>query len=532
MVTCPRGLAGVVSLLVAVVLGTALLVAPPAEAGTGRFRVVVEDHWSWGQFANFARRGAVGLLVPGVGPTTNRRRALAELERGAEVNANLGGVPRGPRLVLPSFVTGTPSATRLIVVVLPPKGAPLSNDRRYPIAILGGGFHGLLHSPTTRIPGLVSIVDIAPTALGRARGSLSSRPSAHPLVALHSLDRQIHSNNRLKLPAMIVLACLVAFLAVLSARAAIVAVPAALVTSVVLGATHVSNEVALMAVLVIGTLAGGVWLARVCRGDGQLLALFLAVIALHLWLLAAKPGWVALTPLGPTQNSRFWGIGNQLETLLLVPLLCGATLAGRRFGALGFGAYALLSLLLMTDNRLGSDGGGAIVLGVALAYLGARTLRLGARGFVTLLGLAATAVLALVSLNLETPGPDHLRSAFSHGAPGLLAVAENRVPLAYRPELAHWPLLLPLAVCLAATLALAIWYGRPGASRDLVVALGVAIGTSLLVNDSAAYELTGGIAALAAVARFTPSAPLLAVTQLVPQALPRHALPSEETSEN
>jgi hypothetical protein len=32
---------------------------------------------------------------------------------------------------------------------------------------LGGGFHGPLQSATTKIPGLVSIVDIAPTALGR-----------------------------------------------------------------------------------------------------------------------------------------------------------------------------------------------------------------------------------------------------------------------------------------------------------------------------------------------------------------------------
>ena len=49
--------------------------------------------------------------------------------------------------------------------------------------------------------------------------------------------------------------------------------------------------------------------------------LMVAVLVVHLVLLAARPEWVALTPLGPTQNSRFWGIGNQLETLLLAPLL-------------------------------------------------------------------------------------------------------------------------------------------------------------------------------------------------------------------
>ncbi len=537
MFRSPRAFAGIVGLLVLLVVGTGLIAAAQAGPGTvpgpPPFRVVIEDHWSWSQFGRFATRGAVGLLVPGVGPTTNRRRALAELERGAEVNSNLGGVPRGPRLLSPSFVTGTPSAPGMIVVVLPPKGAPVPNDHRYPIAVLGGGFHGLLESPTTRIAGLVSIVDIAPTALGHARGSLWSTPSAHPLAGLTSLDRQIHANNRLKLPVLIVLACLIALLAVVRPRAAMTAVPAALLTSIVLGAAQVSNEVAILAVFVVGTLVGGLWLARVCSTDSRLLALFVAIIVLHLWLLAAKPDWVALTPLGPTQNSRFWGIGNQLETLLLAPLLAGAMLAGRRFGVVGFGAYALLSLVLVTDNRFGSDGGGAIVLGVAFAYLGARTLRLGSRGFVTLLGLAATAVLALVSFNLRTPSPDHLRSAFGNGAAGLVAVAQNRVPLAYLPALADWPLLLPLALSFAAALALAIRSARRGATRDLVFALGVAIGTSLLVNDSAAYELTGGIAALAAVARFTPSVRPLTVPALASLQLPLagRPVPNEETAD-
>ena len=105
---------------------------------------------------------------------------------------------------------------------------------------------------------------------------------------------------------------------------------------------------------------------------------------------------MAITPLGPTQNSRYWGIGNQLETLLLAPLLAGAALARRLFGAAGFAAFALLGLVTVAGNKFGSDGGGAIVLGVAFAFLGARLLRLGARGFVTMLLAAATAVMAIV----------------------------------------------------------------------------------------------------------------------------------------
>ena len=94
-----------------------LLAAAPAGArtvpGSPPFRILIMDHISTSQFAQLAKRGAVGLLVPGVGPSTNRRQALAELERGAEVNARMGGVPTGPRLVGANRVTGTPTGRAL-----------------------------------------------------------------------------------------------------------------------------------------------------------------------------------------------------------------------------------------------------------------------------------------------------------------------------------------------------------------------------------------------------------------------------------
>jgi hypothetical protein len=362
----------------------------------------------------------------------------------------------------------------------------------------------VLKSPTTRIDGLVSVVDIAPTALGSRRGSLSSTPARDPVARLVSLDQQIHANNRLKLPTLIIIACAVTLLAAFRPRAAMTALLSALLISVGLGAAHVSSEPLILATTIVGTVGGGLWLSRMFATDGRLLALIVGVLALHFVLLVVRPGWVAVTPLGPTQNSRFWGIGNQLETLLLVPLLAGALLAWRRFGYVGLTAFAALGLVLVTDNRLGSDGGGAIVVGVAFAFLGSRAARLGARGFATILLLAATTVLALVSYNLGAPGPDHLRSAFGHGLPGLLRVAENRIPLAYLPALHNWPLLLPLTLWFAAAFVVAMRVARSRASTDLVMAVGLAIGTSLLVNDSASYELAGGVAALAAVVRFTP----------------------------
>jgi hypothetical protein len=398
------------------------------------------------------------------------------------------------------------------------------NDKRYYVVVLGGGFHGLLVSRTTRIPGLVSIVDIAPTALGHQRGSLTSMPATHAIATLKTLNAQIHANNRLKLAALIVLACFGLLLAVVRPRAALTLVPAALLTSIALGAAEVTNEVAILTVLIIGSVGGGLALARVCRTDGRLLLLFLGVVLLHFYLFATRPEWVALTPLGPTQNSRFWGIGNQLETLLLAPLLAGAAIAARKFGTVGFAAFGMLGLFLMTDNRFGSDGGGAIVLGLALAFLGARMLRLGVRGFLMLLGVAAAIVLKVVSSNLSVAGPDHFRSAFSHGLSGIWAVAENRVPLSYLPAIHKWPVVMPLGIWFLITFAISLVIARHRPMRDFVLALGLAIFASLLVNDSAMYELAAGVGVLAALVRFAP-APAVPVTvrSLIRAALPEPA---------
>jgi hypothetical protein len=465
------------------------------------------------QLARLARRGAVGLMVPGVGSTTNRRYAVASLVRGLNLNPYLHDVPpRGVLLGL-SHASRLPRSSGVIIVTLPPKGPLVTNDRRYPIAVVGGNFHGLLTSRTTRIPGLVSVVDIAPTALGHLHGALGSVKSHHPVAALERLDRQVHANNRLKMPMLIIIAVTLALLACVLPRLALPAVLAALLTSLAAGALGIANEPLLVAVMVIGTLLGGWVIGSTMRSDERLLAAIVAVLALHYALLVLRPAWVAITPLGPTQNSRFWGIGNQLETLLLAPLIAGSALAARRHGVVGFAAFAIFGLVLITDNRLGSDGGGAVVFGVALAITGARTLGLGRRGLLTLLLANATLALGVISLNLRLPGPDHLRSVFSHGLGGIGTVFVNRVPLAYAPALhQQLPVLVPLAAFFLVVLILSIRASK-GRTRDLVIAAACALVTSLLLNDSAAYVLAGGTAVLAALAKFNVPLPTVALAR-------------------
>jgi hypothetical protein len=502
-----------------------------------QFRVVVLDRITDGTFAALARRGAVGLLRPGFGPTTNRRRALAELVRGAEVNARLGGVPPGKPLIATDKATSThsPNCRMCIVLEGPPRGAPIANDKLYRIAIVGRGYHGLLTSPTTHIPGLVSIVDIAPTALGHPSNGLSWTATGSPLARLATLNRQIGSNNRLKFAALFILAGLLLLLTFLGRRMVATAVPAALLVNLGLGVTQVSNEVLLAAAIAGGTALLAFALARLCRGDNSLLLLYGGVVALYAFVMIRRPEWQAINPFGPTQNSRFWGIGNQLETLLLAPLLAGAVLARRRFGLVGFALFGLFGLVVMTDNRLGADGGGAIVLGIALAVLGWRLFRLRVSGFLALLASAALTVLWLVSRGLQQQGPDHLRSAFSNHGAGLLKSLESRVPLSYVPALHAWTLVLPLLLVLGATFAVAWWRSEERVTRDLLIALAVALVTSLLINDSAAYELAGGIAVVGAAARFVPTSapvrlrvrvPVLSRAALEPEPVPAESPPT------
>ena len=119
----------VLPLLAVLILAGLALVAPgPAAARTwppgAPFKVVVVERMSDATFNLLARRGAVGLFRPSYGPTTNRRRALAQLVRGAEVNARLGGVPSGKPLIDANKATVFHDCRMCIVVKLPPRGRP------------------------------------------------------------------------------------------------------------------------------------------------------------------------------------------------------------------------------------------------------------------------------------------------------------------------------------------------------------------------------------------------------------------------
>ena len=489
------------AVLAALAAGSAASASAKTMPQQQPLRILIVPSLTPHELARLAKRGAVGMLVPGVGPTTNRRQALAALVRGAVENARLGGVPSGPVIVNAASATGFPTGHPEIILTLPPRGRPILNDRRYPIAIVGRGYHGILISRTTRIPGLVSVLDVAPTALQRPGSELLS--AAHPDAArtVENLDQRITANNQLKLPSLIAVEVLVGFLAIFFPAAAFPAIAAALLGSLGLGFVGPTNVAVLVAAFVALTLLGGIALARICSTESRLLALMLAVLAAYVVALVLDPTAVAVNPLGPTQNSRFFGVGNQVETLLLGPVLAAAGLAGRRFGLLGFLAVGVFAFVGVAENNLGADGGGAVVYAVALAVFAARLCHLRWRGLLAAMGVAGIAVMALMSYDQSHTGHDHMRSAFSHGFGGLLAVARNRIPLSYLPAVHAWTYVGPFLLAFAVVAVVAVRAAGRHNRRDLLLALVAGVVASLLVNDSAAYELVAATTTLVALHR-------------------------------
>ncbi len=389
------------------------------------FRVVVVPGLQAHDLRPVAGRGAVGLLVAGAGPETSARAAEAMLARGVVRNSLRSGLPTGPVRIRFTRARSIPTGSGFIVVGLP-QGGPQQNNRRFAVAVVGGGFRGVLTSPSTRIPGIVSIADIAPTALGED-GGLGSEPRSDPLAELATLDRRIDDHNRWRSRTATWLELALVAVAVVSGTAAVLGAAAFLLANLVLGAVDVPPGVS-FAVLLAAALAGLLavrWRPR----PGVVAAFLAAVLGAYLVSFEIDERWVALSPLGPTQNARFYGISNLLETFLLIPSLVGAALLWRR-PVLAAGV-AGLAFLTIAGSRFGADGGGAIVLAVGFGVLAALLAGAGKRGVVLAAAGAVVLVLGLLGLDAVLGVSSHVTRALEGGPTGLAGDLWDRVTLSW-----------------------------------------------------------------------------------------------------
>jgi hypothetical protein len=431
----------------------------------------------------YASRGAVGLMPAGDGTTVSREGALAALVQGRTKKALLGGVPGGK----PVIGLARKPAQITIYVSLPPPGTH-GNDRRYPVAIVGGGYRGILESPSTRIPGLISIADIAPTAVAFARGD-DPRIGWEPGTPgdLRTLDRTLSRQQRARDPSVAILAFATLVFAVIAlglgsvplARAGILAAPLALAAAIALSGAGVTRVAVLLPLLAALTVTLGA-IGGVLLGRRALAACFTVLIGAYLVVLVAAPTWPALAAIGPNpgQGSRFYGCTNLTTSIVVTVVL----FAGAVFGLKGLVPVALLSLVTVGWSRAGADGGGLVVLAAACTALGLRLAagRLTVRA-VGVAGAVAVALgLALVGLDAVTGGHSHVTKRVGEGPGALLDELGNRLHISAETIASSWHAALVFAIAIVALVLLVRRLPRFAAGDALLVGVGV----SLLVNDT------------------------------------------------
>jgi hypothetical protein len=438
-------------------LAVTALAAAPAEGA--ELPVYVVPELEFADLEALSQQGAVGLLVPDAGPETSAARSLAALERGAVRNSLLGDDPPGDPEIEVDFARSPPPGPAIVLGL--PRGGMQANDRRYPIAVLAPGYRGLLTSPSTRIPGLVSVVDVAPTALDR-EGALGSTPDADPVAGLAELDARIRDHRDARTPVLLVSLALIVALATFLPVAVLPAFAAILLANLVLGIAGAS-EAWIDVSVIVGFVAASLVFARLpLVAHGLLLA---GVLAAYLLAMGVDERWVALSPFGPSQNARFHGLSDLLATLLLVPALAGAVLLGRALGLWAFAAVAVLALVTVGGSEFGADGGGVIVLLAGYAALIVASVGLTRRAAIAAAGTAAVIVLALA-----VGGVSDVRLSWEKATSG-------------------WGVGLVVVAGVAALALLALRERRP-----LLTAFLVALAFSLLVNASPNDVVAAGLA--------------------------------------
>jgi mono/diheme cytochrome c family protein len=331
---------------------------------------------------------------------------------------------------------------------------------------------GVLRSDSTRIRGLVTEEDFA-------SGDYEVVEVDDPAATVRELDDRIERNDRLRTPLTVALAALLIGLALVRPGWAVRALLVALAANL-----YLSPALALAA----GLAALAFPLGAACA----------AVIAVYLAALGLDAETVALSPFGPSQVNRFYGINNLLETMLLAPALVGTALLGRA-GVL----VAALALVTVGGNRFGADGGGIVVL--AVAYLALWWRLRGRRPSGRDVAIGAACVVLLLTLDIATGGSSHVSEALRDGPVSLAGDLGDRIERSVSRTLDSPG---AIAVVLGSLAVLAGVIARAPLT-PLLVAYLAGLATSLVVNDTPSDVLGAGAAIAIALARYTPEPPSL-----------------------
>jgi hypothetical protein len=435
---------------------------------------------------------------------------------------------------LAMLVRRSAPADLLIAIERPPP----AKNRALAIGVAGRGFDGNLTSDSTRLDGYVLSTDVAPTVLDWLGLEVPSQMSGQPIRSEGTIDPAAVNDLGARLAVIserrgpVIGLSLLAWLLLVGAACAIglrgregnvaarpavrllglsvVYLPLVLLVAAALEPGQaVEQGLAMVGAPVLGALT----LAALGGFRALAVASALTVLAYAVDVVAGSP-LTALSLLGPNPGLgvRFYGIGNELEALLVVLTVAGtgAGLSGfaarlsPRGCAVAFLAIGLAAAFVFAAGRFGADVGAAIVFPVGAATAAAAIAARRRRTALLVVALPF-AVLALLALGDLLSGANaHLtRSVLDAGGLGGLGdVAQRRLQLS-----AHSfarPVVFVFLPLIAALVALAVvrrdrlraWLeGRPALRAGFLgAAAATVVGT--LANDSGALLLEIGAAYL------------------------------------
>jgi hypothetical protein len=462
--------------------------------------------------------GPAATLVP---------RALAALSTHLLVVVALPAGTPGARL-LSQLVAARAAGELLIALQTPPAGT--NRGQLLPVGIAGLGYAGELTSATTRQPGLLAGIDLAPTALrylgldvpSAMRGQLLHAGDRRDVGGLERLALRLRQigPRRVRMLALAfgawaaLLACAWPFGRPARRRALRVGALGLLwapATVLIPAALHPPSFGVEAGIVVGGALLAGALTDALVPWPRGPLVPALAVAVLYALDLADHSKLIVRSLIGPHpfSGARFYGIGNEFRSGLTVLVLAGlAAAAGRgaRSRALAgvFAAAGGTLAILLGSGRLGAAVGGVIIVATATAVATVLVLPGGPTKRAVALAVVAPplALAALAGLDLLTAGGNgHL----AHDVLGVDATENIRQAIVRRYGLAVSSLAHPRMLAATVLCALAVvvaWWRRARLS-------------ALLPGPAWRAALAGGLAGGIVGALTEDSGPLLFVVAVV-----------------
>lgn len=318
-----------------------------------------------------------------------RRRALADADR--FLGALLDKIDLDRTLLL-------------LVTPFPPRDAAEQGDTLTPVLAAGPGFTaGLLFSPSTRRPGIITYSDLQATIFnslgipnppGLPGRSLTQTPENAPFTALEKLNGRIVRINNARGPVLkgFIVIQIILFIVILLVilrppgrvwiynglqvmLAGIAAVPLALL---VLPGFAVPGVWGVTLYLVAVGLAAG-WVSRRKGAGGPVFPALIALVTALLILvdIFRKSPLMSESLLGfsPVGGARYYGIGNEYLGILLGGSVIGSTfllerLGNRHWGKVTVVVFFALWLFAAAAPWWGANLGGAVALSVAYLVTG------------------------------------------------------------------------------------------------------------------------------------------------------------------